>query len=72
MKAAEFLLPAEKYPLTIIGMRVDNRREVYRKVVKKPKGLVLMEIPPLSKINNIPIIIRIECGDGTSTEQMPK
>lgn len=68
----EHLLPEDKFPLTITGLRLDNRKEIWRKVVEKPSGLVLMEIPPLRLINKIPIIIRVEFGDGTSEEVMPK
>lgn len=67
----EFLIPESKFPLIIIGLRLYDRSEVYRKVIEKPKGLKLLEIPPLAKINKIPIIIRIEFGDGTAREQMP-
>lgn len=64
----KFDLPIEKYPLTVMALRSDNREEVWRHTMMSPGG---MTVPPLKKQHGVSVIIRIEFGDGTSSETKP-
>jgi hypothetical protein len=54
-------IPAKCYPFTIIGLRADNREEIWRHVMMSPGGCY---VPPLSQQNGgVRIIIRMEFGN---------
>jgi hypothetical protein len=66
--AGPFMLPAEKFPFTMIAVGRESGRELWETTVMAPPALTSIRIPPLARMHGEPVDVHILFADGTTEE----